>query len=224
MGHTHMEGSGTSLMKGTYGGDRGLGTSMQRMLRATPNRWDRGTPRIEGKEATGGCPAWRGRIGHARQRGRGDSRAEPPLTDPTAPQVSILAMMAVELFGIMGLMGIKLSAIPVVILIASVGIGVEFTVHVALVSTDRPLPGHGAPQFPLRSTLTPLAMCQWVATSQVAHGGEPRMTSPPHAGLPDGRGEQECALSRGAGAHLCPCDGWCRLHPTGRPHVGRLRV
>lgn len=43
-------------------------------------------------------------------------------------------MMTVELFGIMGLMGIKLSAIPVVILIASVGIGVEFTVHVALVS------------------------------------------------------------------------------------------
>ncbi|KAM6948197.1 protein patched homolog 1, partial [Aplochiton taeniatus] len=46
--------------------------------------------------------------------------------------VSILAMMTVELFGIMGLMGIKLSAIPVVILIASVGIGVEFTVHIAL--------------------------------------------------------------------------------------------
>uniref|UniRef100_A0A4W4FF10 SSD domain-containing protein n=1 Tax=Electrophorus electricus TaxID=8005 RepID=A0A4W4FF10_ELEEL len=46
--------------------------------------------------------------------------------------VFILAMMTVELFGIMGLMGIKLSAIPVVILIASVGIGVEFTVHVAL--------------------------------------------------------------------------------------------
>ncbi|KAM6455327.1 protein patched homolog 2 isoform 2-T2 [Liasis olivaceus] len=46
--------------------------------------------------------------------------------------VFVLAMMTVELFGIMGLMGIKLSAIPVVILIASVGIGVEFTVHVAL--------------------------------------------------------------------------------------------
>lgn len=46
--------------------------------------------------------------------------------------VFILAMMTAELFGIMGLMGIKLSAIPVVILIASVGIGVEFTVHVAL--------------------------------------------------------------------------------------------
>lgn len=41
--------------------------------------------------------------------------------------------MTVELFGFMGLMGIKLSAVPVVILIASVGIGVEFTVHVALV-------------------------------------------------------------------------------------------
>lgn len=45
-------------------------------------------------------------------------------------------MMTVELFGIMGLIGIKLSAIPVVILIASVGIGVEFTVHVALVRTN----------------------------------------------------------------------------------------
>lgn len=44
-------------------------------------------------------------------------------------------MMTVELFGIMGFLGIKLSAIPVVILVASVGIGVEFTVHVALVST-----------------------------------------------------------------------------------------
>lgn len=53
--------------------------------------------------------------------------------------------MAVELFGIMGLMGIKLSAIPVVILIASVGIGVEFTVHVALVS--RPLPSCRASSY-----------------------------------------------------------------------------
>lgn len=44
-------------------------------------------------------------------------------------------MMTVELFGVMGFLGIKLSAVPVVILVASVGIGVEFTVHVALVST-----------------------------------------------------------------------------------------
>lgn len=48
-------------------------------------------------------------------------------------QVTVLALMTIELFGMMGLIGIKLSAVPVVILIASVGIGVEFTVHVALV-------------------------------------------------------------------------------------------
>ncbi|KAI8509049.1 Protein patched 1 [Branchiostoma belcheri] len=42
--------------------------------------------------------------------------------------------MAVELFGVMGLLGIKLSAIPAVIIIASVGIGVEFTVHISFVS------------------------------------------------------------------------------------------
>ncbi|CAI9560698.1 unnamed protein product, partial [Staurois parvus] len=46
--------------------------------------------------------------------------------------VMVLALMTVELFGMMGLIGIKLSAVPVVILVASVGIGVEFTVHVAL--------------------------------------------------------------------------------------------
>uniref|UniRef100_A0AAX7SXV3 SSD domain-containing protein n=1 Tax=Astatotilapia calliptera TaxID=8154 RepID=A0AAX7SXV3_ASTCA len=46
--------------------------------------------------------------------------------------VLVLSLMTVELFGFMGLMEIKLSAVPVVILIASVGIGVEFTVHVAL--------------------------------------------------------------------------------------------
>lgn len=44
--------------------------------------------------------------------------------------------MTIELFGVMGLINIKLSAIPVVILIAAVGIGVEFTVHIALVSQD----------------------------------------------------------------------------------------
>lgn len=48
-------------------------------------------------------------------------------------KVTVLALMTVELFGMMGLIGIKLSAVPVVILVASVGIGVEFTVHVALV-------------------------------------------------------------------------------------------
>nr|BBF90244.1 patched protein [Eptatretus burgeri] len=46
--------------------------------------------------------------------------------------VSVLAMMTVELFGMMGLLGIKLSAVPVMNLIASVGVGVECTLHVAL--------------------------------------------------------------------------------------------
>jgi predicted RND superfamily exporter protein len=34
----------------------------------------------------------------------------------------------------MGLLGIKLSAVPAIILIVAVGIGVEFTVHICLVS------------------------------------------------------------------------------------------
>ncbi|XP_067423864.1 protein patched homolog 2 [Emydura macquarii macquarii] len=46
--------------------------------------------------------------------------------------VAVLAMTTLELFGVMGLLGIELSVIPAVILVASVGIGVEFTVHVAL--------------------------------------------------------------------------------------------
>ena len=45
-------------------------------------------------------------------------------------------MMVVELFGFMGLMGIKMSAVPAVVLILSVGIGVEFTVHITLVSAS----------------------------------------------------------------------------------------
>ena len=53
----------------------------------------------------------------------------------TVFQVTVLAMMVVELFGFMGLLGIKLSAVPAVLLIVSVGIGVEFTVHISLVST-----------------------------------------------------------------------------------------
>lgn len=49
-------------------------------------------------------------------------------------QVLVLAMMLVELFGFMGIVGIKLSAVPAVILIMAVGIGVEFTLHVTVVS------------------------------------------------------------------------------------------
>ncbi|XP_033636690.1 protein patched homolog 1-like isoform X1 [Asterias rubens] len=43
--------------------------------------------------------------------------------------VSVLGMITTELFGFMGLIGVKLSAIPAVTLIISVGIGVEFTLH-----------------------------------------------------------------------------------------------
>ena len=49
-------------------------------------------------------------------------------------QVLVLAMILVELFGFMGIVGIKLSAVPAVILIMAVGIGMEFTLHVAVVS------------------------------------------------------------------------------------------
>ena len=58
----------------------------------------------------------------------------PNLCIPITLQVVILAMTTVELFGFLGLAGIKLSAIPAVTLIFSVGVGVEFTVHLCMVS------------------------------------------------------------------------------------------
>jgi len=39
-------------------------------------------------------------------------------------------MITTELLGFMGWSGIKLSAVPAVILVASIGLGVEFTVHI----------------------------------------------------------------------------------------------
>lgn len=56
----------------------------------------------------------------------------------TMLQVVVLAMILVELFGFMGLSGIKLSAVPAVILVMTVGIGVEFTLHVCVVSSAHP--------------------------------------------------------------------------------------
>lgn len=47
-----------------------------------------------------------------------------------------VGMILVQLLGVMILLGIKLSAIPAVILILSVGLGVCFTVHMSLVSDD----------------------------------------------------------------------------------------
>jgi len=46
----------------------------------------------------------------------------------------VLGMIVMEVFGMMGLLGIKLSAIPAVILVITAGVGVEFTVHICLVS------------------------------------------------------------------------------------------
>lgn len=49
-------------------------------------------------------------------------------------QIFILTMITFQVFSFMGLAGIKLSAVPAVTLILSVGVGVEFTVHMSLVS------------------------------------------------------------------------------------------
>jgi patched 1 len=49
--------------------------------------------------------------------------------------LSVLTML-IQLLGIMVLLEIKLSAIPAVILVASVGIGVCFSVHITLVGSN----------------------------------------------------------------------------------------
>lgn len=46
----------------------------------------------------------------------------------------VLASIVVELFGVLGLLGIKLSAAPAVILIMAVGVGVDFNIHILVVS------------------------------------------------------------------------------------------
>ncbi|GAB6028772.1 hypothetical protein CHUAL_004588 [Chamberlinius hualienensis] len=56
------------------------------------------------------------------------------LLNPWAATVMVvfLATMVIELFGFMGFMGIRLSAVPAVILIITVGIGMEFVGHIGL--------------------------------------------------------------------------------------------
>ena len=49
-------------------------------------------------------------------------------------QVFFLALTFFELYGFIGLLGIQLSAIPVITLIMSVGVGLGYTVHVVVVS------------------------------------------------------------------------------------------
>ena len=48
--------------------------------------------------------------------------------------VTVIGLMLVQLFGFMGLLGIRLSAVPAVILILAAGMGVQFTVHILMVS------------------------------------------------------------------------------------------
>lgn len=50
-------------------------------------------------------------------------------------QVVVMATVVVELFGFMGLVSIKLSAIPAVILILTIGISLQFTIHITIVSS-----------------------------------------------------------------------------------------
>ena len=45
----------------------------------------------------------------------------------------MLVMNTFELYGVMGLLSLQLSAVPAITLIISVGVGVEFTVHICLV-------------------------------------------------------------------------------------------
>lgn len=122
-------------------------------------------------------------------------------------QVLVLSLMTVELFGFMGLMGIKLSAVPVVILIASVGIGVEFTVHVALV---RKLSG-----------IFKLSVNGFSITS--------RRRFPKHlwmcvVGVPDSHWGSSQAGSSGVGAHVCSSAGWSFFHFARCPNARRVWV
>jgi patched 1 protein len=47
--------------------------------------------------------------------------------------VFIIGSITAQLFGVLGILGLKLSAVPAVILVLSVGVGVEFTVHLLTV-------------------------------------------------------------------------------------------
>lgn len=119
-------------------------------------------------------------------------------------------MMTVELFGIMGLIGIKLSAIPVVILIASVGIGVEFTVHVALVRKKT----LSEFSYETQSLISELKRRVYTVADSL----------PGFAGLPDCHRGQKHALKCGSRAHVCTCDGWCHLYSTWSAYAGWLWV
>ena len=46
----------------------------------------------------------------------------------------VVASIVVQLFGVMAVLDVHLSAIPAVIIILAVGLGVEFTLHICIVS------------------------------------------------------------------------------------------
>ena len=69
--------------------------------------------------------------------------------------VLVIGLTVLQLLGVMGLLGLRLSAVPAVILIMSVGIGVEFTVHILLVSTGARRARTGRPERAPSPLLSP---------------------------------------------------------------------
>ena len=55
----------------------------------------------------------------------------------------VVAMIVFEVYGFLGLLGIKLSAIPAISIVMAVGVGVEFTAHLVLAFVEQP---RGAPR------------------------------------------------------------------------------
>ena len=47
----------------------------------------------------------------------------------------VIGSIVVQLHGVMGFLDINLSAVPVVVTVFAVGLGVEFSLHVIIVST-----------------------------------------------------------------------------------------
>ena len=49
----------------------------------------------------------------------------------------VCALIVVQLHGVMGFFGVKLSAIPAIITVLAVGLGAEFVLHIIIVSLVR---------------------------------------------------------------------------------------
>lgn len=136
--------------------------------------------------------------------------------------------MTVELFGFMGLMGIKLSAVPVVILIASVGIGVEFTVHVALVGTHDEIINAWLTFSPFSGECSPFYFWRWVWLWSLWSLGEVDMNEfflcVCVVGVPDCHRGSSQAGSAGIRAHVCSRPRRSLFHLIRCPHARGLWV